>query len=142
MSATTKHKLEFAVAMARHTRATVRQIEALMRYAATLHNLDELQCNVPWTDALKRKRERIETRVKDLCKEIPGFCKAEKDVPVCRVCEIEWLPDHVCNADDIEANFQPCTPVFSHEPMVAALVIRVPDGFTNNFDKTGIRVPQ
>lgn len=33
---TTKAKLEFVHAMARHTRATVRQCEALMRYAATL----------------------------------------------------------------------------------------------------------
>jgi hypothetical protein len=32
----TKAKLEFVWAMARHTRATVRQCEALMRYAGTL----------------------------------------------------------------------------------------------------------
>jgi hypothetical protein len=43
---TTKDKLEFAMLMARHTRATLRQVQALMRYAGTLQRLAEDDCNV------------------------------------------------------------------------------------------------
>lgn len=64
-------KLEFAVAMARHTRATVRQIEALMRYAGTLQRIAESECNDDLSDVELAKREakkgRIQQRVREVC---------------------------------------------------------------------------
>jgi hypothetical protein len=66
---TTKDKLEFALAMGRHTRASLRQVQALMRYAGTLQRLAEDECNVATDDAglarRETKRKRIQKRVWD-----------------------------------------------------------------------------
>jgi len=70
--ATTKDKLIFIHAMARHTSASVRQCEALMRYAVTLNRYDVERCNREETEADKRKVERIQKRVVELCLEITG----------------------------------------------------------------------
>lgn len=114
MVVTTKHKLEFAVAMSRHTRTTVRQIEALMRYAATLHRLAEKACNEVFTDTDDRKQFSIEEKVKKLCAEtIRGYGENEI-APV---------------------------PVFSGDSRGCVLKIRVPDGFTDDGGGEGICVP-
>lgn len=110
--ATTKHKLEFAVAMSRHTRATVRQIEALMRYASTLQRLAEKACNEVFTDADDRKQLSIEEKVKKLCEEMR------------------------------EGHSYPApVPVFSGDPRGCVLKIRVPDGFSDDMGGEGICVP-
>lgn len=71
MSATTKDKLEFVHAMARHTRATLRQCEALMRYAATLQRLAEDDCNgyarITDQERADAKQERIKVKVMEIC---------------------------------------------------------------------------
>lgn len=115
---TTKDKLEFTHAMARHTKATVRQCEALMRYAATLQRLAEDDCNVA-TDGygLARradKRLRIKQKVMDLCKET---IRGEGETAIAPV------------------------PIFSSDPRGAVLKIRVPSGWSNDFGREGIVVP-
>lgn len=114
MSATTKDKLEFTHAMARHTRATVRQCEALMRYAATLQRLAEDDCNRSADDVgLARrwaKRKHIQDKVRQLCIEI-----GENDPTL--------------------------SPYFQNDPRGAVLKIRVPDGYTNDMGREGICVP-
>lgn len=73
---TTKEKLEFVYAMARHTRATVRQCEALMRYAATLHRLAETACNRELTEREIRKEENV------MAKAIAITAELELDLPL------------------------------------------------------------
>jgi hypothetical protein len=119
MSATTKHKLEFAFAMARHTKATVRQCEALMRYAGTLQRLEEDYCNIPMNDAEIARREakmaRIRGKVHGVCMEIA--------------------------AADANGKFLNIAPIFSGDPRGCVLKIRVPDGFSDDFGGEGICVP-
>lgn len=126
----TKSKLEFTHAMARHTRATVRQCEALMRYAATLQRLAEDDCNLDDGEAgqLRRseKRRRIQRKVTGVCKGASSYhldtCYGGLDC----ACPI--------NATDLQ-------PIFSSYPRGAVLKIRVPDGYTNDWGKEGIVVP-
>jgi hypothetical protein len=63
--ATTKDKLTLAAAMSRHTSATVRQCEALMRYAGTLWRLER-----DHTPQSIIKRVSIRGKVTKLCREI------------------------------------------------------------------------
>jgi len=69
MSATTRDKLVFVAAMARHTSATVRQCEALMRYATAIQLHDEKARR----DGVSLKEiarfNRIVKRVHTLCNE-------------------------------------------------------------------------
>lgn len=144
-SVTTKAKLQFVHAMARHTRATVRQCEALMRYAATLQRLAEDDCNIAADETGQQKRDRkklrIANRVLALCQDIKGspikHQLAEDDAPVCRFCGLEWLPGHECT----EVEDAPCVPLFQNDPRGAVLKIRVPDGFTDDWGREGICVP-
>ncbi len=80
MAVTTRDKLEFVHAMARNTRATVRQCEALMRFAATLQRLAEDDCNIPMNDEQRtrwiRKQERIQMNVIAITAEL------ELDLPI------------------------------------------------------------
>lgn len=118
MSATTKHKLEFAVAMSRHTRATVRQIEALMRYAATLQRLAEDDCNIPYTDEQAARANAKEARIRG---KVHGVCMQI--------------------AADANGKLLNVQPVFSGDPHGCVLKIRVPDGFSDTGDGEGIGVP-
>jgi hypothetical protein len=111
---TTKDKLEFALLMGRHTRATLRQVQALMRYASTLQRLAEDDCNIATDDAglerRTRKRHHIARKVHEILAELeaeqPGF-KA----------------------------------IISGDPRGAVLKISVPSGVTNDFGGEGICVP-
>jgi len=60
---TTKDKLAFALAMGRHTRADVRQVQALLRYAGTLDKLAD-------TDWGRARRADFQRKVKELCFEL------------------------------------------------------------------------
>lgn len=111
---TTKDKLEFTHAMARHTRATVRQCEALMRYATTLQRLAEDQCNREWTERDELKRGRIQVKVSDLCHEMTLAMELRNG-------RVE--------------------PIFANDPRGAVLKIRVPDGFSDDGNGEGICVP-
>lgn len=74
---TTRDKLTFVHAMARSTRATVRQCEALMRYAGTLARIPAKGgCNCddgqPFhnVDCPAHRRDRIRRKVTELCRDI------------------------------------------------------------------------
>jgi hypothetical protein len=142
----TKDKLEFALAMGRHTRATLRQVQALMRYAGTLQRLAEDDCNVATDDAglarRKAKKLRIANRVIALCNDIHGVIASKPrsyELPTCRGCGEEWLPEHKCVPEELRV--RGCVPVFSGDPRGAVLKICVPDGFSNSFGDEGIVVP-
>jgi hypothetical protein len=61
---TTKEKLEFVFAMAKHANnTTLHECQRLMRYAATLQRLAETACNRELTVAEIRKEERIQMDV-------------------------------------------------------------------------------
>lgn len=117
MGATTKDKLEFTHAMARHTQATVRQCAALMRYAGTLQRLAEDDCNVATDEEGQKRRDakklRIANHVLDVCNAI-GPLREGKSLTL---------------------------PIFSGDPRGAVLKIRVPDGYSNSFAGEGICVP-
>jgi hypothetical protein len=71
MSATTKDKLIFVAAMSRHTSATVRQCEALMRFAHTFKQVTEWAAIEPEKGAAyDRKRLRIANRILNVCNDI------------------------------------------------------------------------
>lgn len=120
----TKAKLEFVWAMARNTKATVRQCEALMRYAGTLQRLAEHECNEPWTEADELKRGRIQDKVYLITRELEDAARAEE-------------PQH----GDVARRRAICSPVFSNDPRGAVLKIRVPSGWSDSFGGDGICVP-
>ena len=109
-----KEKMEFAYLMAKHSNATLSQIERLLRYGRTLGNLAEAHCNgdCPYnphdydgTGNDCPKQIRIRTKVFELCKEI-----------------------------GVKAYYQ-------SDPRGATLKIQVPDGYTNDMGRDGICVP-
>lgn len=136
MAINTKAKLEFVHAMARHTRATVRQCLALMRYAATLQRLAEDDCNIPMDDAQRAKweakRGRIQQRVTELVLSIQG----DNHTPEYEQYAPESLIEGIWMKDMTK-----CAPVFFGDPRGAVLKIRVPDGFSDSFGGEGICVP-
>lgn len=119
---TTRDKLAFALELGRRTRATVRQCEALLRYAGTLTHLAEVERMRELNMTEVRKRVRIQRTVTELCREITGFTGKYSDTCTCggeRV--MHGRLDH------------PFTPVWESgtcEAMFtgATLKIRVPDG--------------
>lgn len=66
----TKDKLEFVFAMSKHSDATIRDIQAIMRYGTTYGNLAEEQCNRQFTDEDYAKRDRIKAQLRKLCESI------------------------------------------------------------------------
>lgn len=160
MGIATRDKLQFIHAMTRHSRATVRQCEALMRYAGTLQRLAEDDCNVATDDAGLAMREakklRIANQVIALCSEIRASetfslryhlesIKTNltgKDYPQERWKRSLQYADEALAQDYSDAALgEPCVPVFSNDPHGAVLKIRVPDGFSNSFGDEGIVVP-
>ena len=137
---TTRDKLQFVHAMARSTRATVRQCEALLRYAGTLSDLAEQERNDAMSDdehnAWAAKRERIRRKVTELCGEIAGITDTERyDVVrdgstlVCRVefAEAQDTRDSMLEHTpgiDCRIIGAVCVPVFAGP----ALKIRTPGG--------------
>lgn len=93
---TTKAKLEFVHAMARHTRATVRQCEALMRYAATLQRLAEAACNREMTQREILQEERIMAKVIAITAELELELPVFSDDPRGAVLKIR-VPDGYTN---------------------------------------------
>jgi hypothetical protein len=105
MSATTKDKLQFVHAMARHTSATVRQCEALMRYGATYRKVLEWErCEPHKLTQYQDKRLRIANKIGRVCEEITGT----RPVPFTKTLDIHAA----------------CLPVFNG----AAITVRVPGG--------------
>lgn len=68
---TTKYKLTFALEMGRQTRATVRQCEALLRFAQTYRKVLEWErCEPHKIKQYQAKRLRIANKMGDICREI------------------------------------------------------------------------
>jgi len=123
MMATTKDKLIFTHAMARHTSATVRQCEALMRFAHTFKQVTEWAAIEPAKGAAyDRKRLRIANKIGRVCEEITGFTGKSGDTCSC------GLPVKA----HARANHSPwpiaamgaCVPIFAD----ATVTVRVPGG--------------
>jgi len=68
--ATTRDKLIFTHAMARHTSATVRQCEALMRFATGIKREHYSTCNGCLDCYCPQIRARLNDKVRHLCREI------------------------------------------------------------------------
>lgn len=128
---TTKDKLEFALAMGRHTRASLRQVQALMRYAGTLRTLSQSTTDSisPGQDRIAARRWHIQRKVWFVCDELRELrcpcCGAERDGM--------GVLSHFRGCADAKAGIvlQP-TPVFAG----AVLKIR-----SNSFGDEGIVVP-
>lgn len=110
--AITKDKLAFALELGRRTRATVRQCEALLRYAGTLaaHDRKAKDTGVSLPEIVKFNR--IVKRVHKLCDEIE--CEIPASVKAARA---GLIPSE-------ETDVNRCVPVFDGP----VLKIRVPDG--------------
>lgn len=71
---TTKDKLQFALSLGRHTKATVRQVQELLRYAGTLKQLaadDYERRKVDVNDRYNdKKRLRIANKIGDICEQM------------------------------------------------------------------------
>ena len=113
-NATTKSKMEFVYVMAKHSTASIRDCEALMRYGSTLGRIAEAHCNgdCPYNphdyDGTGRdcpKQERLEAKVQKLCASFGANAR------------------------------------FQHDPRGNVLKIAVPDGYTNDMGQEGICVP-
>lgn len=125
MSITTKDKLAFALELGRHTKATVRQVQELLRYAGTLHRLTDTE----WGRA---KRAHIQRKVKELCSDLAeqrydvvrNYCTIASNLDLLDAQDLRdsWLehnPDVDCQIVDMGV-----TLVFNG----AHLKIRVPSG--------------
>ena len=63
----TKEKLEFVFAMARHTNVTFRDCQRIMRYAATIQRLAETACNRELTKAEILRDEKSQMDIIAIC---------------------------------------------------------------------------
>jgi hypothetical protein len=63
----TKDKLEFVYAMAKHSSLTLSDCQRIMRYATTIQRLAETACNRELTEQEFNKQRRIILRLKDVC---------------------------------------------------------------------------
>lgn len=89
--------------------------ERMMRYAATLHRLSEEQCNGYQTRDGRwdeKATERSERKEERIRAKVTEMCKSFG-----------------------------CTPHFGGDPRGCVLVIAVPDGYTNDWERRGICVP-
>lgn len=64
---TTKDKLEFVYAMAKHSTLTLHDCQRIMRYAATIQRLAETACNRELTPTESARSLRMANRVIELC---------------------------------------------------------------------------
>lgn len=114
-----------------------------MRYAGTLQRLAEDDCNIATDDAglakRNQKRNRIEDRVCQLCKDITLAPLREGESLLCSAHEA--MNCSLCTKFGLVIDPKQCLPVFSGDPRGAVLKIRVPDGYTNDFGGEGICVP-
>src|SRR5260370_28475774 len=64
---TTKDKLEFVYAMAKHSTLTLHDCQRIMRYAATIQRLAETACNRELTPSELHKQLRMIDKLHKLC---------------------------------------------------------------------------
>jgi hypothetical protein len=68
--ASTKDKLEFVYAMAKHSNATVHDCQRLMRYAETYQRIAVEECNRALTEKEIRKQENVGMDIIAICAEL------------------------------------------------------------------------
>lgn len=116
---TTKDKLEFVYAMARHSSLPLGAMYRLMRYAATYQRIMEHHCNgtCPYQHTGESK----------------GTVITDDDVCV----KAERIEKWIIN----ELSTYECKAQFSGDPRGCCVKITVPDGYTNDMGQEGICVP-
>ena len=129
---TTRDKLEFALEMGRRTRASVRQCEALMRYAGTLAHYHSQAESERISVEEYAKYNRIRRKVRELCSDLAerrydvvrNHCTIASNLDLSDAQDLRdaWL-EHNPNVDCQIMNMG-VVPVFSGP----VLKIRVPDG--------------
>ncbi len=144
-------KARFCYDMARHTQATFAQCQKLLRLAATLHRFDVERCNRPETEAHKRKIVRLQTQVSQLAGEIhglthmPGLTPRESNASGYMDSDRDWLEgnrDWLIPLMESAASSETSKAAFTWEPMACALVLAVPDGYSDQTgEPKGIGVP-
>lgn len=117
---TTKQKLEFAMQMARSTRASVRQVQALMRLAGALRAMAELDAKEGQRANRNCRRERIQRKVTELCAGIIlEYTKHTQNVMSRFEKNTEGLP-----WEQYRIKYDSCSPIFTG-PQIK---IRIPSG--------------
>lgn len=110
---TTKDKLEFVYQMARHSQASLSDLQRIMRLAGTLQRIAEEHCNEP------------------VCR----YGKHSEDGECAKQDNLEKKLLQLCLQNGMSARFQ-------RNPRRGCVVkIAVPDGYTNDMGREGICVP-
>ena len=106
----------------------------LLRYAATLHRLAELECS---SEAADRDRVSCPRDIPCLCQDYGSYNGDHGTVPRIAVhgARTQRRVETLC------ADLPGIIPVFQEDPRGAVLKLRVPSGRTNDWGHTGICVP-
>lgn len=75
----TKDKLEFAYLMAKHSDATLHQLQRIMRYGASYKRWSEEACNRELTPQEEKRWINIANRILALCSEFNAQAKLQND---------------------------------------------------------------
>lgn len=121
----TKDKIDFAHAMGKHSKATARDLQRLMRYGATHARIATDQCNGPDYDRCRNDAERL--RVSQRWQEYQDKLPAKLE-------HIRAAIRKICQSFGADV-------VFQGDPRGCTVKIVVPDGYTNDFGREGICVP-
>lgn len=95
MSATTRDKLEFVYAMAKHSTATMAQLQRLLRYGATYARFATDACNRQLTVAEERKWNNVRGRINIICDRFGCTVHYQNDPRGCTVKVV--VPDGYTN---------------------------------------------
>lgn len=121
----TKDKMEFAYLMAKHSTATLRDIEALLRYGATYNRIATDMLNGP--DYSKCRNDAERNHVSKVWQEY------QDTLPV-KQSRIKMKIHKILGTFNASARFQ-------NDARGCTVKIAVPDGYTNDWGKEGICVP-
>jgi hypothetical protein len=84
-TATTKEKIEFAFLMARHSSATIHDLQRIMRYGSSIGRIAEDQCNRGLTPEEELKLLRLLKKVSTICKSFGAVAVFQNDPRGCTV---------------------------------------------------------
>lgn len=121
----TKDKLEFAIALARHSSATLRDIQALMRYGSGHSRLEVDRCNGPDYDRCRNDADR---------KHVADAWQEYQDTLPEKIGRYRAAIAKICATFGAKV-------IFQGDPRGCTVKIVVPDGYTNDWGKEGICVP-
>jgi len=80
-----KERLEFGLAMGRHSTATLHDLTRLLRYGATYHRLQETACERMLTDKERKQEVRTEEAIEKLCASFGASVEFQGDPRGCTV---------------------------------------------------------